>query len=167
MRRAGAALLVATIGMAATTSGCSVGTTEIVGGGQAPTGVAPGPTLFFLDHDGDLTPQRRNTGRLGTVADAVSLLLTGPGDSDLSTDLPETDVTRVEAAVVGDVIDLTVPVSADDAGARGADQIACTAITAFVLAVGAPTATVRIGFTIGDARSHRARDCPVLLNPAG
>ena len=166
MRRAAVGLLVA-LGLTTAISGCGVGSTGIVDGGRAPTGVASGPTLFFLDQDGDLTPQRRNTGRLGTVADAVSLLLTGPGGSHLRTALPETDVTRVDAAVGEDVITLKVPVSAAEAGARGADQIVCTALAASVQAGGAATATVRIDFTIGDARSRRARRCPAPLTRGG
>ncbi|MBM6406113.1 hypothetical protein JQN72_17915 [Phycicoccus sp. CSK15P-2] len=146
-------------------AGCSIPSTGVTGAGQAPTGVAPGPTLYFLDDDGDLQPRVRETGSLGTVADAVQLLLVGPGGSGSRTGIAETSVTRVVVTTSPERVTLRVPLAPTDVTAAGVDQIVCTAWASHVQHGGSPRATVVIDFTIPTARSARPRTCPLAPEP--
>jgi hypothetical protein len=145
-------------------AGCGVDPTGVTDGGEPPTGVASGPTLYFVDSAGVLQPDSRTNGRLGTVTDALALLLTGPGGSDLSTEIDPTDVTRVEVTVDDDVIALRLPIAQHEATALGVDQIVCTAIAAFVQGGGSTRASVRLLFTISDPTSdpESLRRCPLI-----
>lgn len=147
-------------------TGCGVGPTGVTDGGDPPTGVASGPTLYFVDSAGALQPDSRTTGRSGTVADALALLLMGPGGSELTTEIEPVDVTLVQVTVDDDVITLLLPIAQDEATAVGVDQIVCTAIAAHVQGGGSKRATVRLIFTIADpgTEPEAPRRCP--LTPA-
>ncbi|WP_030158577.1 GerMN domain-containing protein [Glycomyces sp. NRRL B-16210] len=142
-------------------AGCGVQPSEVTDGGTAPTGVAPGVTLYFVDEQGALVPSERDTGRLGTIADALALLLTGPGDSDLRTEIPSGDVTRVTVTVGEDVVELRVPLAADEVTPLGTDQIVCTALAAHVQAGGSAEVKARVHFTLPEPDSDALRTCPL------
>lgn len=141
-------------------SGCGLQSSGVEEGPSAPTGVAPGTTLYFLDDDGELVAQQRKAGRLGTVSEAVSLLLTGPGDSAVNTGIASTAVTRTEVTVSGERMSLRVPVSSEEVSADGVDQIVCTALTSHIQAGGAETTRVRLRFT--DHTETEWHTCPVF-----
>ncbi|WP_016699465.1 GerMN domain-containing protein [Actinoalloteichus spitiensis] len=128
-------------------------------GPSAPTGIAAGTTLYFLDDDGRLTAQHRETGRLGTVSEAVSLLLTGPGGSGLRTGIEPTTVTRNQVTVNGELMSVRVPVSSAEVSAEGIDQIVCTAFASRVQSGGPDRTRVAIEFT---DRPEAPRSCPAL-----
>ncbi|WP_418154219.1 GerMN domain-containing protein [Actinoalloteichus caeruleus] len=128
-------------------------------GPSAPTGIAAGTTLYFLDDDGRLTAQHRETGRLGTVAEAVSLLLTGPGGSGLRTGIGPTAVTRTEVTINGELTNVRVPLSSAEVSAEGIDQIVCTTFASRVQSGGSDRTRVGIEFT---DRPEAPRSCPAL-----
>ena len=143
-------------------AGCGVQPTDAEDAGEAPTGVAPGPTLYFVDGDGALVADVRELGHLGTVDDAVSLLLKGPGGSSLGTQIEDGDMTSVEVAEADGVIYLRVPLAIYEVTATGIDQIVCTALAAHVQSGGEAGAQVRVSFTIDDGESDELRTCPLL-----
>ena len=156
MRRAG--WLVAVLLLA----GCGIEPSGVTDGGDAPTGVAPGMTLYFIDSAGALVPQQPATGSLGSVSDALSLLLASTSSPGRRTEIADVGVTRVGVVVAGDSIELRVPLAARDVTARGIDQIVCTAIAAHVQSGGSPGSTVRIIFTVAGPGADHARTCPVI-----
>lgn len=146
---------------------CGVQPSGVTDGGPAPTGVAPGVTLYFVDADGELRPQVRETGRLGTISEAMSLLLLGPGgltpdDTDLRTEIASVRNTRVEVTVTGGTIELRVPLAAEEVTPRGVDQLVCTALGNHVQAGGSAATTVRIHFTVPAPGSDTERTCPLI-----
>ncbi|WNV85723.1 hypothetical protein [Umezawaea sp. Da 62-37] len=103
-------------------AGCGVSPSEVLDGTGAPTGAAPGVTLFFVDSDRRLRPEVRDTGRLGTVVEALALLLTGPGpDSGLRTEIRAGGETRVLATTTADRITVRLPLARADLTALGVD----------------------------------------------
>lgn len=147
-------------------AGCGVTPTGVTSAGQAPTGVAPGVTLYFVDSDERLQPQARPTTRLGTISYALSLLLSGPGVSDLHTEITPTTTTIVSVTTAPDVIELRVPLALREVTQLGIGQIVCTALGVYVQSGGSRTTTVRITFTEGAPGADRARTCP-LISPTG
>lgn len=143
-------------------AGCGVQPSGVSDGGEAPTGVAPGVTLYFVDAHEQLRPQLRPTGHLGPVSEALALLLTGPGGSDLHTEIAPTPVTRVYAAPATDVIDLSVPLTIRDVTPLGIDQIVCTALGVHVQGGGAKSMQVRIRFVQPTPESDKQRTCPLI-----
>ncbi|TSI11731.1 hypothetical protein [Brevibacterium aurantiacum] len=140
-------------------SGCGIQQSGLEEGPEAPTGLAPGATLYFVDEGGELVAQQRDTGQLGSISDAVGLLLTGPGDSGLETDIDETTLTRVGTSVRADVVELRLPLSSSEVDGAGIDQIVCTAAATHIQAGGAEQDQVQLRFTdlVADPAS-----CPVL-----
>src|SRR5207248_662616 len=104
---------------------CGVEPAGPAAGGAAPTGLAPGVTLYFVDAQHHLRPQLREFGRLGTIAEAASLLLTGPGGADLHTEIASTPVTQVVVTTGPGVIQLMVPLTVRDFTTLGIDQLVC------------------------------------------
>ncbi|QOR71933.1 hypothetical protein IM660_06670 [Ruania alkalisoli] len=155
------ALLVALAGV----GGCAVQPSPVEQGPQAPTGLAPGVTLYFLD-DGELVPQERQTRRLGSMQEAVSLLLTGPGGSGLATGIAEVAVHTTHVTVGEDVIDVRLPLPTGDVTSDGVNQIVCTVLATHVQAGGSPEMQVRLTFTDIPATSSdpltEPRTCPLL-----
>lgn len=143
--------------------GCGIQPSGVTEMGAAPTGVAPGVTLYFVDADGRLRPQLRETQRLGTPAEAVSLMLTGPGTSGLRTDIKADEVTRVVAQTAPGVIRLQVPLATYELGPLGVDQLVCTALASAVQNGASRATKVQIGFTVSTPEeSDRLRTCPML-----
>ena len=141
--------------------GCGVRPSGVSDAGEAPTGVAPGTTLYFVDENDELQPQLRRNERLGTVSDAVSLLLSGPGDSEVRTEIAPTQVTKVQVTTHPEVIELRVPLDIDDVTSVGIDQIVCTARTSHVQNGGSERTRVRISFVQFTPESDVRRTCPL------
>lgn len=143
-------------------AGCGVQPSEVTDAGRAPTGVAPGVTLYFLDAEGDLVPQLRETDRLGSISEALSLLFTGPGDSEVRTEIPQ-DTTRQVVVTAGPGrIELRLPLAADELTESGIDQIACTALGVHVQSGGSTDTTVSLQFTHPAPESDEERTCPLI-----
>ncbi|WP_308258140.1 hypothetical protein [Pseudonocardia lacus] len=148
--------------VAALLAGCGVGPSGVLDGGAAPTGVAPGVTLYFVDADGRLHPQQRPTDRLGTVDGAVSLLLSGPGPgSGLRTEIAPVVTERVEVTTAPGLLRLVVPLAAAEVSPLGVDQIVCTALGVHVQGGGERGTRVQLGFTLPAPGSDEPRTCPL------
>lgn len=149
-------------------AGCGIQPSGVTDGGRAPTGLAPGVTLYFVDARGRLRPEVRASDHLGTIADALQLLLTGPGPDDgLSTDIApvNTTIVLVNTTTPG-LIQLTVPLAFGETGSLGTDQLVCTALGVYVQSGGSTSTTVQVLFTLPTAESYKRRTCP-LFSPAG
>lgn len=142
-------------------AGCGVQPSGVIDGGEAPTGVAPGATLYFVDADGELSPQVRSTERLGSISEALALLLSGPG-ADLRTEIAPITVTRVGVTTAPGVIHLMVPLTIDDVTPLGIDQIVCTALGVHVQGGGSRSMTVRVSFVQPTPESDVRRTCPLI-----
>lgn len=141
-------------------SGCGIQTSEVEEGPEAPTGLAPGVTLYFLDDAGHLVPDARENEQLGSISDAVALLLTGPGeDSSMRTAIGEAPVTRVGSWVRSGVVVLRLPLGRYEVEDGGTDQIVCTAVATHIQAGGSRDVLVQLDFT--DV-SEEPTSCPVL-----
>lgn len=143
-------------------AGCGVRPSGVTDAGAAPAGVAPGVTLYFVDGQDRLRPQLRDTGRLGTISEALALLLTGPGSSGLRTEITSDASTRVVVTTAPGVIRLQVPLATYEVTPLGIDQIVCTALAVHVQTGGSRTAKVRVGFTMGAPEADRPRTCPLI-----
>ena len=144
-------------------AGCGVQPSGVTDGGKAPSGVAPGVTLYFVDARGELRPQLRRTGHLGTISEAMSLLLWGPGDSGLRTQITSNKTTpQVVVATAPGVIQLMVPLSIHEVTPLGIDQIVCTALGVHVQGGGSRSTKVQVRFTLHTPESDKKRACPVI-----
>lgn len=143
-------------------AGCGVDPSGVTDGGEAPTGVAPGVTLYFVDAHDRLQPQLRRTGRLGGISDALALLLAGPGGSDMRTGIAPAEVTRVIVDVTPGLIHLRVPLATYEVTPLGIDQIVCTALGVHIQSGGARTTRVQVTFTSATPESDKHRTCPLL-----
>jgi hypothetical protein len=143
-------------------AGCGIQPSGVTDAGEAPTGVAPGVTLYFVDAHEELRPQLRRTDRLGGIAEALALLLTGPGDSEVRSEIAAPATTRVVVTSTPTTIRLMVPLTVDDVTPRGIDQIVCTALAVHVQGGGARTARVVVRFVQPAPESEVARTCPLL-----
>lgn len=141
--------------------GCGIQPSGVTDAGAAPTGVASGKTLYFIDEEGELLPQLRETGRLGTVSDSVSLLLRGPGDSEVRTEIASVQVTTVEVTEEPGVIRLRMPLDIEDVTPLGIDQIVCTALGSHVQNGGSTRTEARVRFIQDTPESERSRTCPL------
>jgi hypothetical protein len=149
-------------------AGCGIQPTGVTDAGRAATGVAPGVTLYFVDADGRLQPQQRRTNRLGTISEALTFLLSGPGESGLRTEI--TPGPGPAAPVVVDprpgLIRLMTPLADYEVTPRGIDQIVCTALGVWVQSGGSAATRVQVTFTLTSPESDRHRTCP-LISRAG
>jgi len=143
-------------------AGCGVQPSGVTGGGEAPSGVAPGVTLYFVGVRGELRPQLRQTGHLGTISEALSLLLLGPGDSDLHTQITSNSSTQVVVTTAPGVIQLMVPLSIHEVTPLGIDQIVCTALGVYVQGSGSRSTKVQVRFTLRTPESDKKRACPLI-----
>jgi hypothetical protein len=143
-------------------AGCGVQPSGVTGGGEAPSGVAPGVTLYFVGARGELRPQLRRTGHLGTISEALSLLLLGPGDSDLHTQITSNSSTQVVVTTAPGVIQLMVPLSIHEVTPLGIDQIVCTALGVYIQGSGSRSTKVQVRFTLRTPESDRKRACPLI-----
>lgn len=142
-------------------AGCGVDPSGVTDGGEAPTGVAPGVTLYFIDDHDRLRPQLRPTGRLGDISDALALLLDGPGGSGMRTGIGPVGVTRVIVDVTPGLIHLRVPLATYEVTPLGVDQIVCTALGVHVQGGGSRTTRVQVTFTTATPESDKHRTCPL------
>jgi hypothetical protein len=142
-------------------AGCGVHPTGVTDAGDAPTGVAPGVTLYFVDAHNELQPDLRPTERLGTISEALSLLLTGTGDGDLHTQIASNAPRQVVVTTTPEVIRLTVPLAIREVTSRGIDQIVCTALGVHVQSGGSRDTKVQVRFTLTTPESEKLRTCPV------
>jgi hypothetical protein len=143
-------------------AGCGVQPAEVADGGEAPTGVAPGMTLYLVDAQEQLRPELRPTGHLGSISDALALLLSVPSGSDLHTEIAPTPVTRVVVTPTTGVLQLSVPLTIHDVTPLGIDQLVCTALGAHVQAGGDRSTKVQVRFVQPTPESDRARTCPLI-----
>jgi hypothetical protein len=143
-------------------AGCGVQPSGVTGGGEAPSGVAPGVTLYFVGARGELRPQLRRTGHLGTISEAMSLLLLGPGDSDLHTQITSNSSTQVVVTTAPGMIQLMVPLSIHEVTPLGIDQIVCTALGVHVQGGGSRSTKVQVRFTLQTLESDKRRACPLI-----
>ncbi|WP_068799088.1 hypothetical protein [Pseudonocardia sp. HH130630-07] len=143
-------------------AGCGVTPAGVTDAGPAPTGVAPGPTVFFLGPAGELRGQVRPIGHLGTISDALALLLAGPGGSGLGTGIAPAGVQRAGVVLTPAGIDVRVPLTIGDVTPAGVDQIVCTALAVHVVGGGARDTTVRVDFVQPTPESDVRRRCPVI-----
>ena len=143
-------------------AGCGVQPSEVTDGGEAPSGLAPGVTLYLVDAHEQLRPQLRPTGHLGTISDGLALLLSVSGESDLHTEIAPTPVTRVYVTPTTGVLQLSVPLTIHDVTPLGIDQIVCTALGVHVQAGGDRSTKVQVRFVQPTPASDQVRTCPVI-----
>ncbi|MBP2324940.1 hypothetical protein JOF56_005325 [Kibdelosporangium banguiense] len=143
-------------------AGCGVQPSGVTDGGEAPTGVAPGVTLYFVDARGELRAQPRARGRLGSITEAMSLLLTGPGRSGLHTEITPNTTTQVVVTTTPDVINILVPLTIQDVTPLGIDQMACTALGVHVQGGGSKSTKVQLQFVQPTPESDKLRTCPLI-----
>lgn len=143
-------------------AGCGVQPSGVSDGGEPPSGVAPGVTLYFVGARGELRPQLRRTGHLGTVSEAMSLLLLGPGDSGLRTQITSNATTQVVVTTAPGVIQLMVPLSIHEVTPLGIDQIVCTALGVHVQGGRSRSTKVQVRFTLRTPESDKRRACPLI-----
>ncbi|GAA0350146.1 hypothetical protein NE235_26460 [Actinoallomurus spadix] len=141
---------------------CGVRPSGVTDAGRAPTGVAHGVTLYFVDAHERLRPQFRRTYRLGTVPEAVSLLLFGVGDSDLHTEIASVAGPRILATTGPGLIQLRVPLALREVTPLGIDQIVCTALGVHVQSGGSRRTRVQVRFTLSTHESEKRRTCPLI-----
>ncbi|MBP2478392.1 hypothetical protein JOF53_007264 [Crossiella equi] len=153
MRRLLAALLLVPL------AACGVQPSGVDNGPDAPTGIAPGITLYFLDAQDRLRPEFRRTGNLGSIAEAVSLLLTGPGSDGLRTGIATTPTTRVYATTGPGLVTVRLPLARYEVSEAGVDQVVCTALGVHVQGGGSAATKVQVDFTI-DNGPNGPRTCP-------
>lgn len=144
-------------------AGCGVQPSGVTDGGDAPTGLAPGVTLYFVDAHGELQPQTRPTKRLGTITEALALLLlSGAGNADLHTEITSGGTTQVIVTATPTVIQLETPLTIQDVTPLGIDQIVCTALGVQVQGGGSRSMKVRVGFVQTTPESDKQRTCPLI-----
>ncbi|MGW0520005.1 hypothetical protein [Crossiella sp. NPDC003009] len=143
------------------TTGCGIPPSTVEDGGEAPTGVSPTVTLYFVDSLGELRRTERDTDRLGSIGEAIALLLTGPGDErGLHSEIARTGNTLVSATTEPGLITLVLPLSRAELTDRGVDQIVCTALGVHVQGGGSATTRVRLRLTLPGADPLGPRTCP-------
>ncbi|MFE0020291.1 hypothetical protein [Amycolatopsis sp. NPDC059021] len=156
-------VLVAAV-LLATLTACGVEPSGVLDGGKAPTGVAPGVTLYFVDTDGELVPNFRPTQRLSTVTDALNLLVASSGspqnDGLHSAFAWQSALGRSPRVTESDeLIRISLPLAKYEISALGVDQFVCTALGVHRQA-GKPAAKVVVTYTIGG--DTEPLTCPVL-----
>ncbi len=146
-------------------AGCAIQPSGVTDAGQAPTGLASGVTLYYVDAHNQLRPQFRKTNRLETISDAISLLLTGPGlGSPLQTEIASVPagIPRGGVTTAPGLIQLDLPFTINDVTPLGIDQIVCTALAAYVQAGGLKSTRVQVFFTRPAPESGKRRTCPLI-----
>ncbi|MDT5224958.1 MAG: hypothetical protein QOG19_2365 [Mycobacterium sp.] len=154
--------LAAGLAAAGLLTGCGIEPTGVFDSGQAPTGVAPGVTVYLVDSTGTLRPSFYKTGRLGDIPRALDLLLRGyqtPGDV-LHTEIDPVGTLGPVVTTSDAVISVMLPLARYELGARGIDQLVCTVLGVHRQAGGSRVTKVVLTFTIGNATEPRS--CPIL-----
>lgn len=143
-------------------AGCGVQPSSVQDGGHAPTGIAAGTPVYYVNDTGKLVTDRRG-GRLGTIGQALKMLFSTPhpepglrsyvGTSPVILEFP---ITRTRH-----VITVMLPIDRSDVRRDiGIEQLVCTALAVHQQSGGPATTTVRLRFTHGPATDPR--HCPVL-----
>jgi hypothetical protein len=143
-------------------AGCGVQPSGVTDAGEAPTGLAPGATLYFVDSHLRLRPQVRGTQHLGSISEALSLLMYSPHDPDLHTEIQDVGTTQVLVATFPGLIELRVPLTTEDVSPLGIDQLVCTALGVFIQNGGDKSTKVRIQFVQTTPESDEQRSCPLF-----
>ena len=143
-------------------SGCGVQSGPVTVGEDTPTGISDSVTLFFVDDSGVLRRDRRTTGQLGTISDALTLLFLGPGGSGLHTQLPEGTFNRINVTREVGAVRLQLPLAYNEVSPTAIDQIVCTTLGVVIQSGGSRDTTVQLDFTIAPAGAEGDRTCPVL-----
>ena len=143
-------------------TGCGIAPSGVTQVGRAPTGLAPGVTLYFVDADNRLQPDLRPTDHLGTISEAMSLLLTGPGGSKLRTQITSDGARLVVVNTRPGLIQLMLPLARYEVTALGMDQLVCTALGVWVQSGGSKSTKVQLRFTLTTPESDKQRTCPVI-----
>jgi hypothetical protein len=143
-------------------TGCGIQATGVTEVKEAPTGVAPGVTLYFVDGANRLRPDLRPTNRLGNISEAMSLLLEGPGDSELHTEIRSKGPLWVVVSTKPGLITLMVPLATYEVTQLGIDQLVCTALGVLVQSGGSKATKVQVSFTLTTPESAKQRTCPLI-----
>ncbi|MFD9895885.1 hypothetical protein ACFWY9_41620 [Amycolatopsis sp. NPDC059027] len=148
----------------ATLTACGVEPSGVQDGGKAPTGVARGVTLYFVDAEGELVPSPRPTQRLGTITDALNLLVASSSSSQSdglhSAFAWQSALGRSPLVTESDeLIRINLPLAKYEIAPLGVDQFVCTALGVHRQA-GKPAAKVVVTYTIGG--DTEPLSCPVL-----
>ncbi|MEU6261919.1 hypothetical protein [Saccharopolyspora shandongensis] len=115
-------------------AGCGVQPTGVVLAGKAPDGIARGPVLYFVTGEpSQIRSVIRETGRLGTVTEALRLLAAGPtpaeGAAGLRTELPFLTTEQVSAGAPDDgIVTVQIPVPPSTLSELASTQLVCTAV---------------------------------------
>jgi hypothetical protein len=141
-------------------AGCGIQPSGVTDVSRPPTGVAPGVTLYFVDAQNTLRPDLRPTERLGTISEAMTFLLAGPGGDGLRTQIVSGGMTGVVVTTEPGLIRLRVPLGRYEVTALGIDQIVCTALGVWVQSGGSRTTKVKVTWTT--AGPDRPRTCPLI-----
>ncbi|MFF0145543.1 hypothetical protein ATK36_1729 [Amycolatopsis sulphurea] len=145
-------------------AGCGVEPADPAPGGEAPTGVAPGVTLYLVDEHKQLQPELRLGGQLGTISDALALLL-NPGrltSSGLHTEITDISGPQSRVTMAPGLIQISVPLTVQNLSPLGIDQIVCTALGVYVQSGGPRTTEVQVSFTQSTPASDVRRTCPLI-----
>ncbi|GAA4826870.1 hypothetical protein [Saccharopolyspora rosea] len=159
-------------------AGCGGATAnEVSDAGEPPTGIAAGPTLYYLEGN-TLRPVIVPTGgtvgdvsygKLGDVRGAVQYLMLGAGLSDLAetkglrTEVPELGAALVDVNVVVTDRVITVVLPSYDLSPLAVDQVVCTALAVDSARGGTTRGTtvdILLHKGIGDRIANRT--CPAM-----
>lgn len=146
-------------------TGCGVRPSAPIDGGKAPTGVAAGTPVYYVNDSAELVVQRRGK-RLGNIGQAMKYLLTTRtpqpglhsmvGTSQVTLALPVTRTTGV--------ITVRLPIDRRAvSGEIGMNQLVCTVLAVHQQSGGPAGTRARFIFTHGPP--SKPRHCPVL--PSG
>ncbi|MFC4336243.1 hypothetical protein [Salininema proteolyticum] len=159
--------IVAAAALAMALSGCGIGQSDVRSEGEAPAGLALGPTLYFVEEDGGLVPSVDVAlGRLGTAEDAIARLVENTGSKTesrgLTTEVPRSDI----RPIVFDghsQLDILLPFSREEVSPTGLDQIVCTA-RRYIIDSGRSSdrTLVHVSFTDDEGDPGAPDVCPIL-----
>lgn len=155
---------VALVAAALLEAGCGIQPSDVTEMRDSPTGIASGPTLYLVDGNQQLRPDLRTNDSLGTVSNAVSLLLLlskEPGDEIT---IADNGPTTVVVNTAPDLIQLRVPLATYEVTPLGIDQIVCTALGVWVQSGGSKATQVQVQFTVAnpESESEKHRTCPLI-----
>ncbi|GAA4535280.1 hypothetical protein [Amycolatopsis samaneae] len=159
------AVLLGTFGLLmATLTACGVEPSGVLHGGEAPTGVSPTTTLYYLGDQGNLVPDVRRTERLGTVTDALALLMRSSQNTERGLhsafNTRSADGHSPQVTESDELITVVLPLASYEIGSLGVDQFVCTALGVHRQAGRPADAKVVVTLTTGERLGPRT--CPVL-----
>lgn len=145
-------------------AGCGVQPSSVLGGRRAPTGVAEGTPVYYVNLRKDLVVHRIGNN-LGTIGQALKLLFTVDVDGRLRSFVPRSPVTLAfPVTKTREVITVMLPIDRGSIKAElGVDQIVCTVLAVHLQSGGPASTAVNVQFVQGFETGPR--HCPVL--PSG